>query len=174
MRLRLEFPLDKSVDEVFALGAAMVVISSKGGQWLDGRQPVDRDALMQMLQEADATFDESAPPMSDEDRFAVHSGTLDWSERSAALTGEIDVATFSAEGSVLAATEGLGSMARVIVRARPRQLGWRLLLTVSSPILGPFFRMYMRRHRDELAEEWAAMGRISVPHHAREWHFEPD
>ncbi|MEY2478306.1 MAG: hypothetical protein QOG87_3621 [Actinomycetota bacterium] len=152
----------------------MVVVSSKGGRWLEGAEPVDRDALVQALQDADASIDGSPPPTSEDEQVTLTAGRIDWDGRSGSAAGEVDQATVSGDGSVRPATEGLGSVVSVNLKVRPRRMGWRWLLAVSGPLLGPFVRMMLRRQRDQIAKEMADIGRIAVPHRGREWRFEPD
>jgi len=183
VRISLTEPVHRPA-EVFSLAVAFAVLSTSGGDWVDGGAPVDRQALCDLLDSLDRSRgltvngDPGAPTGDPEDTFTLSGGTIRWDRRRIEVQVEdVDfMAHITAELRSEDGAAGPGeTIASVHVRGRPRRRLHRVAAFLGGPVIRGYLRREVKKQSGALAQQIASMPTVpEVAHRSDEWRFVPD
>jgi hypothetical protein len=164
--------LPKPVEQCFDVAAAIAVVMSDGGEWLDHGTPVDAPALRRYL---DGIGTQTAGLSQDEpERVTVHRGRIDWRHHEIEMRAE--QAQVNVAGVLVMSRDDRGGTTHVAarLRVRARRVHYRVLAFLGGPFIRSFTRRWIRRHQDEWSATVMAASPLPVlSHRDADWRFEP-
>ena len=183
MRISVEEPLIRPA-EVFQLAAACVVLFTSGGQWMDAGAPVDRQALLDLVESLDRShgFPGGTVPADDVNDTSglvgISAGSIEWDR----LRIEVDLHDVDVVAHVtahlrggLAIADHDDTVAVLRLRGHPRRPLHRLATFFGGPVIRHYVRREANKRASALHDLIASMPEMTgVLHRSLTWTFVPD